>query len=160
LLLEIFSKINRSLRRKVVREEPGLYLYLLFPIALAFILTFGGARILNHLAPDIFWEIGGDLHIHHYTYGFFVLVISGYLALIFNGPRATYLVALLHGFGLGLAFDEFGMWLRLSDNAPERWNYDGFLIVVGLILAIITAKPGVKMLRKIWNLTPMEKWLK
>jgi len=72
------------------------------------------------------------------------------LALIFNGPRAKYLISLLHGFGLGLAFDEFGMWLRLRNDDPTRWSYDGFIVIIGIFLLIVSAKPGVKMLKKLW----------
>ena len=82
--------------------------------------------------------------------GFFVLAASGYFALIFSGPKAKYLISLLHGFGLGLAFDEFGIWLKLSDSDPARWSYDGFLIMVGLFLFVISVKPGLKMLKILW----------
>src|SRR3989338_6266639 len=103
------SKITRKkiISEKIKHSEAGLYFYLVFPIAFAFLLTFIGARIFSLLAPN-FYLIGLAVgRVHHYVYGFFVLAISGYLALIFNGPRAKYLISLLHGFGLGLAFDEF-----------------------------------------------------
>ena len=138
------------IRKKIEHSEAGLYFYLAFPIALAFLLTFAIARILSLLAPD-FYLIGLAVgRVHHYVYGFFVLAISGYLALIFNGPRAKYLIALLHGFGLGLAFDEFAFWLKLTDADPARWSYDGFLIIMGLFFFIISAKRGLKMLKVLW----------
>ena len=90
------------------------------------------------------------VHIHHFAYGFFALAVSGYLALLFDEPKDKYLISLLHGFGLGLALDEFGMWLRLKDDEPIRWGYDGLLIFLGVIFLIISAKPGVKMLKILW----------
>ena len=151
-MLGIFSKITRKkiIVDKIKHSEAGLYFYLVFPIAFAFLITFAIARILSLLAPD-FYLIGLAVgRVHHYVYGFFVLALSGYLALIFNGPRAKYLISLLHGFGLGLAFDEFAFWLKLTDDDPAHWSYDGFLIVMGLFFFIISAKRGLKMLRFLW----------
>lgn len=146
------SKITRKniIREKIERSEAGLYFYLVFPIAFAFLVTFMLARILNILSPN-FYLIGLSVgHVHHYAYGIFILAISGYLALIFDGPRAKYLISLLHGFGLGLAFDEFGLWINLTDNDLARWNYDGFLIIIGFFFLILSAKRGTKMLRFLW----------
>ena len=151
MLLGIFSKITR---KRVISEEietrkQGLYFYLIFPIAVSFLLTFGIARVFNYLFPELFLAVGG-VHIHHFAYGFFVLAASGYLALIFDDARAKYFISLLHGSGLGLALDEFGMWLRLRDDEPIRWGYDGLLIFFGVIFLITSAKPGIKMLKMFW----------
>ena len=148
-ILNIFSRMHRSIKHKVSTQEPGLYISLTFPIAIAFLITFAGARIISYLIPDLGLFIG-DFRVHHYTWGIFVLAVSGYLALVFDTPGAKYLISLLHGFGLGLAFDEFAFWLKLTDDDPARWSLDGFLIVVGLILLIISAKAGVRMLKKLW----------
>jgi hypothetical protein len=149
MLLNIFSKMRNSIKWRVTHNQSGLYFYLIFPIATAFLITFGMARFISYIAPEFYIPFT-DYRIHHFTYGFFILAISGYLALIFSGPRAKYLISLLHGFGLGLAFDEFGLWLKLSDDDPTRWSYDGFLIVIGTIFLIISAKRGVKMLKYLW----------
>lgn len=138
--------MKNSIRWRVIHHEHGLYFYIIFPIAVAFLLTFIGARIISHLWPDIYIPWAG-IHIHHFTYGFFVLAIAGYLALVHSGPRAKYLISLLHGFGLGLAFDEFGIWLNLNDNDPARWSYDGFIIITAIIFLIITARPGIKFVK-------------
>jgi len=134
------------IKQKVIHHQHGLYLYIIFPIASTFLLTFIGARIVSHIAPNFFIPFSG-IHVHHFAYGFFVLAAAGYLALVFSGPRAKYLIALLHGFGLGLSFDEFGIWLHLKDGAPERWSYDGFLIIVAIIFLIITARPGFQFVK-------------
>lgn len=151
-MFSIFSKITRKdiISEKTENDEPGLYFYLVFPIAFAFLLTFVGTRILNTIAPN-FWLISLSVgHVHHFAYGIFVLAISGYLALIFDGPRAKYLISLLHGFALGLTFDEYWFWVRLSDDSSARWSYDGFLIVMGLFFVIISAEKGLKMLKVLW----------
>ena len=148
-ILNIFSRMHRSIRHKVTTQEPGLYVSLLFPIAVAFLITFVTARVVSYLVPS-FGLFVGNFRIHHYTWGIFVLAISGYLALVFDGPRAKYFISLLYGFGLGLAFDEFAFWLKLTDDDPARWSFDGFLIVAGFILLVTSAKSGVKMLKKLW----------
>lgn len=148
-MLFVFQKMRSAIHHRVENNKPGLYVYLIFPIAISFLLTFGISRLFNYLFPDLFLVVGG-VHVHHFAYGFFVLAASGYLALIFDKPEEKYLVSLLHGFGLGLALDEFGMWLRLQDDEPIRWGYDGFLIFLAVFLLIITAKPGIKMLKILW----------
>ena len=151
-MLEILSRITRKnvISQKIQDSEPGLYFYLIFPIAFAFLLAFMLARILNIIAPDFYLFGLPAGHVHHFTYGFFILALSGYLALIFDSSRAKYLISLLHGFGLGLAFDEFGLWLNLRDDDIARWNYDGFLIIIGFFFLILSAKRGVKMLKILW----------
>lgn len=137
---------------KVKDDQSGLYIYLLFPIAFAFLLTFGGARLISYYHPGFFVELYNH-HIHHYAWGIIILTVAGYLALVFDdAPRAKYLISLLYGFGAGLAFDEFGIWLKLSDRDPDRWSYDGLLLVVALIFIVVSAKPGVRMLRILWPL--------
>ncbi len=144
--------MKKSLYRKVRRNEPGLYSSVLFPIMLAFILTFISSRIISIIDPTFYlFEIDNGVRIHHYAYGIFILAASGYLALVFNSPKATFLVALMHGIGLGLAFDELGMWLKLKDDDIARWSYDGFNIVIGLFLLILTFKPGIKRIKNIFS---------
>ena len=78
-MLGIFSKITRKnlITEKVRNSEAGLYFYLVFPIAFAFLLTFVGARILNTLYPDLFIPFGSSgFRVHHFAYGFFILAIS------------------------------------------------------------------------------------
>src|SRR5947208_10296588 len=108
-------------------------------IGFAFILTAIGARIFSWYFPWIHWEPVPGVHIHHYVYGIFILAIAGYLAMIFKGPRATSWIALLYGLGIGLTFDEFGMWLNPPFQRGVRWSTNGFAIVIGaLVLGALT----------------------
>ncbi len=151
-MLFVFRKMRTAIHHRVENNEPGLYLYLIFPIAITFILTFSIARLLSYFAPEVQFLFlpTANFRIHHYAYGIIFLAISGYLALVFSSPRNKYLISLLHGFGLGLAFDEFAMWLNLEESDPARWSYDGILIILGVFFLIISAKPGVKMLKIFW----------
>src|SRR5438067_8687163 len=105
-------------------------------IAAAFILTAAGARLFSLVLPWVHWEPVPGVHIHHYVYGIFILTIAGYLALIFKGNRATVWIALLYGLGVGLTFDEFGMWLNPPFVRGVRWNTSGLSIVVVALAGI------------------------
>jgi hypothetical protein len=142
----VFSKMKLAIKKKVIHHENGLYLYVVFPIATTFLLTYIGARILSHFAPQVYFAWFG-IHVHHFAYGFFVMACAGYLSLVHSGPRGKYYISLLYGFGLGLTFDEFGMWINLDDQDPSRWSYNGFLIIIGIILVILSARPGIKFVK-------------
>src|SRR5438093_9245713 len=105
-------------------------------IAAAFVLTVAGARLFSLFFPRVHWEPVPGMHVHHYVYGIFILAIAGYLAMIFKGPRATSWIALLYGLGVGLTFDEFGMWFNPSFQRGTRWNTGGLEFV---ILALVGA---------------------
>lgn len=147
-MVSIFKKMRRSIEEKIGEpSKPGLYIAILFPITLSFLLTFAGARIVSHFWPNVFLEPSPGLHVHHFTYGFFILAIAGYLALIHHGPRANYRIAWLFGAGLGLAMDELGMWLKLRDDDITRFSYDGLTVVILSIVLIIVIKPGIKFFK-------------
>lgn len=160
MLFGVFSKMRESIHRKVETDDPSLYVSMAFPILLAFVITFAGSRAIGYLItlgviPEIYWQPSPGLHVHHFTYGVFILFLTGYLALVTKSARAKFWLALLHGLGLGLAMDEFGMWLKLRDDEIVRWSYDGFVITIGIFLFILTAKPGFRMLKRLWP----GKWL-
>ncbi len=148
MLFSLFSRITRekTVREKIARNDQDVYLYLLFPITVAFLLTFTAARLIRHLEPVFCLHIFPGLPIQHYRYGRVVLTVSGYLALCATKPRDRYLIALLHGLGLGLAFDEFGFLLHLSE--VDRFSYDGVTLLVGIFLLLISAEKGARMWRK------------
>lgn len=149
VLFGIFSKITQkdTLTKKIVARDSGVYLYILFPITVAFLIAFTGARIISHTNPDLYLNIFRGLHIHHFAYGIIVLTASGYLALVSIKSRDKYLIALLYGMGLGLAFDEFGMWLLLSDNSSDRFSYDGVVVLIAFFVLMISAESGARAWR-------------
>lgn len=155
MLIAIFKRMRESVYRKVETKDPGLYISMAFPVLFSFVLTFIGSRAIGYLItygiiPEIYLEPSPGLHVHHFTYGVFTLFAAGFLALIVDQARAKFWIAMLHGFGLGLAMDEFGMWLHLRDDDVVRWSYDGLNITIALFLLIFTLKPGVKMLKLAW----------
>jgi hypothetical protein len=111
-------------------------------VLLAFIFTFMIARMLvifimaGKLPPELFFHVSGT-HVHHLNYGIFLLSISG-AYLIFARPAGIRLAitAIIYGIGLGLTFDEFGMWLHLGGLYWQRASYDA-VVTIAAMLALI-----------------------
>lgn len=127
-------------------------------ILFAFLLTFALARlfvylILDHLLPNFFLVIRG-VHVHHFTYGVIILAVAGLYLLLKRpvaGTSTFRWLAIAYGVGLGLTFDEFGMWVRLKDGYWVRQSYDAVIIVALFLLNAIyyrwLLKVGREMLR-------------
>jgi len=149
-MISIFRKMRQSIEERIGKEtkkKSGLYVAILFPITFSFLLTFAGTRLFSHFLPQFYIEWSPGLHVHHFTYGFFILAAAGYLALVHHGPRANYWIAMLFGVGLGLAMDELGMWLKLRDDNITRWSYDGLTVIILSFVLIIVAKPGIRFFK-------------
>jgi hypothetical protein len=52
-------------------------------------------------------------------------------------------IALLYGLGVGLTFDEFGMWLNPPFVRGVRWNTNGIALVL-MVLALIGLLPAIR----------------
>lgn len=113
-------------------------------VTFSFLLTFIASRlvvylVLGHLLPDFFLTIRG-VHIHHFTYGVVILVVVGFYLLIFrphSESQALWNAAFVYGVGLGLTFDEFGMWVMLRDDYWVRQSYDAIIIITLFLLNIL-----------------------
>jgi hypothetical protein len=115
-----------------------------FWILVGFLPTYLIARWLVHSDPDLFLRVHG-LHVHHFIYGFFVLAFVGFVSL--ETRRGRRVQAFIYGVGLALAFDEFGMWVRLADNYSIRASQDAMAIIAGLL---VFAVYGYGILRRAW----------
>lgn len=83
-----------------------------------------------------FVVLGGS-HIHHFSWGIFLLAITGFLAIWNVRPAKNRALAKFYGIGLGLTFDEFAMWFRFTDNYQARLTYDALVIITLIFLNII-----------------------
>jgi hypothetical protein len=117
----------------------------------AFLLTFMSARILVFLimsrrVPDLYVHVGGT-HIHHLNYGIVLLSIVG-AWLLFRHPRGVELTltTTLYGVGMGLTFDEFGMWLHLGGPYWQRASFDA-VIVIAALFGLIGFAPTLREFR-------------
>lgn len=121
-----------------------------------FLITFILSRLMVYLVigkwlPNFFLIIRG-VHIHHFTYGVIILVLVGlYLILRRPAPESGLfkLACALYGIGLGLTFDEFGMWVRLEDEYWIRQSYDAVVVVFLILLNIAYFKQVVAGVKEI-----------
>lgn len=136
--------------RRIVPEAPSAS-RLALQILAAFVLSFIAARvvvflIMSRMIPDLLLHVGGT-HVHHLNYGIFLLAGVGAF-MIFRRPsgRRLITVATIYGVGLGLTFDEFGMWLHLGGGYWQRASYDA-VVVIASLLGLIVAAPSLKRIR-------------
>ena len=115
-------------------------------VAFSFVLTAILARWVSRVDPGFHYNIGG-IHIHHYMYGIFMITVAGYLALVFKGPKATFWIALLYGWGAGFTFDEMGMWLNASVSGRFRWDGKGLIIGLFTLTLVAMLSIGLKRLK-------------
>ena len=107
-----------------------------------FILTFVASRamvvlIMARKVPDFYFHAAGT-HVHHLNYGIFLLSGVGAYLLVRrpSGGRPLTWAAVAYGVGLGLTFDEFGMWVHLGGSYWQAASFDAVVVIAaGLGLA-------------------------
>jgi hypothetical protein len=112
-----------------------------FRILIAFLLTFVIARIYVlsstfGIFEDPYIYVRG-YHIHHLNYGIFIMAVTGFWALVFQEQKNRLRIGTLYGVGLGLTFDEFGMWMKLDDYYWTRMSYDAIVIIALLFTSFV-----------------------
>ncbi len=105
-------------------------------VLLSFLLTFVAARVVSFLMrgdrmSGFYLHVHGT-HVHHLNYGIFLLAGVGAYLLFHPGPAALG-AAVTYGVGLGLTFDEFGMWLHLDGDYWQRASYDAVIVLAALL---------------------------
>lgn len=123
-------KLWRLLKPKTGKEIP-------FLIMLSFLGTFALSRVVTFYFPSASLTVRG-VHVHHFAYGIFLLAAIGYFLLTQPRDSKTRIkVALLYGIALGLAMDEFAMWIQLEDTYYDRASYDAIVLVSVFLLNIV-----------------------
>lgn len=118
----------RRLKPKPGKEIP-------FLILISFLFTFAFSRGVTYLFPQAILVPFRGVHVHHFAYGIILLAITTFILLIQPRSDKTRLrLSLIYGLGLGLAFDEFFMWIQLADDVYwNRRNFDAIIIVALII---------------------------
>lgn len=117
-----------------------------------FVLTFVSSRVLVLLImtrrmPDLFLHLGGT-HVHHLNYGIFLLSgVGAYLIFVRPTGRALDVATVIYAIGLGLTFDEFGMWLHLGGPYWQRASFDAVVIIAAL-LGLISVAPDLRRFQR------------
>ena len=109
-------------------------------ILVSFLITIAVSRtvvffIENKIASTIFkYNIIADYHIHHFTYGIVILVIVGFIALFIPNRLERTWIYVMYGLGIGLIFDEFGVWLKLD---PDYHQIASIAAVISISVFLI-----------------------
>jgi hypothetical protein len=117
----------------------------------AFVLTFLLSRILvllimSRRIPDLYVH-AGQTHIHHLNYGIFLLsAIGAWLLFAPPAARVRVIAAVLYGIGLGLTFDEFGLWLHLGGSYWQHASYDA-VVALAALLGLLSVAPALRRFR-------------
>ncbi len=107
-------------------------------VLLSLLITFIAARLVTilvalHRMPDIYLHVRGT-HIHHLNYGIFLLAgLGAYLVFRDSTEPVAPAAAIVYGIGLGLTFDEFGMWLHLSGDYWQRGSFDAIIVLAAVL---------------------------
>jgi|SRR5712664_276261 len=118
-------------------------------VLLSLMLTFVLARLVTilitlHRMPNIYLHVR-DTHVHHLNYGIFLLAgVGAYL--LFKPGGAAPAAAVVYGIGLGLTFDEFGMWLHLNGDYWQRASFDA-IVVLAATLGLAGFAPPIRRWR-------------
>ncbi|HZL37077.1 MAG TPA: hypothetical protein VFC78_17290 [Tepidisphaeraceae bacterium] len=122
-------------------------------VLVAFLFTFMAARLLvylimAHKMPDLYLHLGHkQTHVHHLNYGIFLLSFVGaYLIFVQPNGRALKWASAIYGIGMGLTFDEFGMWYHLTPTYWQQGSFDA-VIVIAALLALLALAPEIRRFR-------------
>lgn len=145
----------------------GPALWVFVGILGAFLVTRGITRFIRHRSNNGGAASGPirditirGVHIHHQVFGIVTMFLAG-LLIIATGADGTLLnlLALLFGIGVGLAFDEFALWLHLDDvywSQKGRKSVDAVawaLVVTASVRAVLdlfTVFEGVREGGELW----------
>jgi hypothetical protein len=149
-------EIRESLEHKLVlRREAPLIGLVTFSIAL------WGSKLFTAISPGsslVFQIFGFNVHLHHFNYGFVLLVI-GLLFTFFEGPWFVRVQHSLFGVGLGFIVDEYWLLLIFDDHASTYFGPESQFIstMMGVIITVIYAVIAIgvffktKKERKLWS---------
>jgi hypothetical protein len=137
---QFWDDITRAYDRHI--QVPGKEAH--FLILIAFVCSFGFIRTSAHMirAQVSWWpgnvETKSGTHIHHLVWGILLLMVMGYLGVAPAIPDPRFeLVAIGFGIGMGLALDEFALWLNLEDvywKEKGRESIDAVVVTVALLV--------------------------
>jgi lysyl-tRNA synthetase class 2 len=111
-------------------------LFLLLGIIVAFVMIRFNTRMIR---AGVTWWPGniehGDIHVHHALIGLLGMLVAGILEFVFAPPHpGVDLLALVFGMGVGLALDEFALFLHIED---VYWEEDGRKSIDAVIMSIV-----------------------
>ncbi len=111
-----------------------LNILLFFCISGFVIARLGGILSAGGVVNSLF--ING-IHIHHFVYGIILLVFGACASLATIGRRWYWFAVSCIGFGLGVIFEDFWLWIKLQDKNSTWLDFWG--LIIALVIIIIPA---------------------
>lgn len=157
-MLRIFNKIfflpsyfvkRLNLVAKGHKSHEKLYAYYSFPVFMSLLISSVVIRSFNTIFPNLRIVVNG-IHIHHFTFGILILLISGYVGLFIKSEKSKYILALAYGTGVAFLLDEFYVWLKLDSSVLSHSQYSGIVIALSLFLTILLFTSGIGGLVKLF----------
>ncbi|MCK5475633.1 MAG: hypothetical protein KAI71_03575 [Candidatus Pacebacteria bacterium] len=112
-----------------------------FVVLVSFLSTFIFVRIYVILGmfgiiedPNLYIK---GYHVHHLNYGIVIMAIAGFLALVYQNTKNRLKIGVLYGIGLGLTFDEIGLWFKLENDYWARMSYDAIIIITLIFVSFV-----------------------
>jgi hypothetical protein len=131
-------EIRESLMHKLAlrREAPFIGL-------ISFTATLWGSKLFTSISPGtslIFQLWGYNIHLHHFNYGF-VLLVVGLMLTFFEGRWIVRVQHILFGVGLGFIVDEYWLLLTFDESASVYFGAQAqyFSIVVAVVVTSVYA---------------------
>lgn len=141
-------RLNQIAQRN--KYSNRLYAYYAFPALIGLFITFVSVRTLVYLLPNAILIVNGT-HIHHFTTGILILIVTGYIALWVNSWRIKYITAIAYGSGTAFILDEFYVWLNLDASAISHKQYDAVVMASAILLMILLLPSGVLGFKKLFS---------
>lgn len=132
MIRKIFDHMVINRRKEI---ESIIFFYFLLSFIMSRIIVWG---IENDNIPFIRYIYIRGVHIHHFAFGIFFLAIAGFIAIAWQ--KYLKKTAIIYGMGLGLTFDEFGIWLHLNEEYWLRTSYDAIIIITLFFINLIYLK--------------------
>jgi hypothetical protein len=133
-VLSTIATVHSEFQREIV--DSGRLAAFLFFIAL--LGTFGFIRTSTWMIrKQVSWWPGnvsvGGTHVHHLVWGICAMMIFGYVGVVHQPDSPWWeIVTVLFAIGMGLALDEFALWVELKD---VYWEKEGRKSIDAMILA-------------------------
>ena len=143
--LLLWELIKGVLRGGFIVFGPAMWIFI--GVLGAFTVTRGITRFIRRRSASGVAASGpikditiGGVHIHHQVFGIVLMFLSGLLIVATRAQDALLnVLALLFGVGVGLAFDEFALWLHLDDvywSEQGRKSIDAVAIVLVITASV------------------------
>lgn len=137
-MFSTLASVSSEFQREIV-DSGRLAGFIFFVFLLG---TFGFIRTSTWMIrKQVSWwpgnvEVGGT-HVHHLVWGICAMMICGYVGVVHQPDSPWWeIVTALFAIGMGLALDEFALWVELKD---VYWSKDGRKSIDAMIVAACAA---------------------